>query len=289
MTAPSEAARGISIRGVHKIFKRRAGSGNGTSSFRAVDGVSLEIGPREFVSVIGPSGCGKTTLLRMVAGLTKPEGGTILVDGRPVTGPGNERAMVFQNAALLPWADVTTNVALGLKLRGVDKEARLARAQNAINLVALTGFERALPRELSGGMQQRVGLARALVVDPAYLLMDEPFGSLDEITRRDMQAHLLRVWATQEKAAIFVTHSVDEAVILSDRVVVMSPRPGRIVADMPIRLPTPRTHALETTPEFVAMRAQVWEALGGMVPGAAGSAEAADPGQVTATVDGATR
>jgi ABC-type nitrate/sulfonate/bicarbonate transport system ATPase subunit len=215
----------------------------------------------------------------MVAGLTRPDDGSILVDGRPVTGPGNERAMVFQNAALLPWADVTTNIALGLKLRGVDRRTRLARAQEVIDLVALTGFEGALPRELSGGMQQRVGLARALVVDPAYLLMDEPFGSLDEITRRGMQAHLLKVWATQEKAAVFVTHSVDEAIILSDRIVVMSPRPGRIVADMPVRLPTPRTHALETSPEFVSVRAQVWEALGGIAEDAAGIGAGGAPSQ----------
>jgi NitT/TauT family transport system ATP-binding protein len=285
----TDAARGISIRDVHKVFRRRGGSGDGTSSFRAIDGVSLEIGPREFVSVIGPSGCGKTTLLRMVAGLTRPDAGAILVDGRPVTGPGNERAMVFQNAALLPWADVTTNVALGLKLRGIDRRTRLARAQEAIDLVGLTGFEQALPRELSGGMQQRVGLARALVVDPAYLLMDEPFGSLDEITRREMQAHLLRVWATQEKGAMFVTHSVDEAVILSDRVVVMSPRPGRIVADKVVQLPTPRTHALESSSEFVAMRAQVWEALGGMARGGPDAMDAALASGDRGSADGAVR
>jgi ABC-type nitrate/sulfonate/bicarbonate transport system ATPase subunit len=196
--------------------------------------------------------------------------------------------MVFQNAALLPWADVTTNVALGLKLRGVDRRRRLARAQEAIDLVGLTGFERALPRELSGGMQQRVGLARALVVDPAYLLMDEPFGSLDEITRRGMQAHLLRVWDAQEKGAVFVTHSVDEAIILSDRVVVMSPRPGRVVADMAIRLPTPRTHALEATPAFVAIRAEVWEALGGMTADGADAGQAGSPSGAVAAPSGLT-
>jgi ABC-type nitrate/sulfonate/bicarbonate transport system ATPase subunit len=202
----------------------------------------------------------------MIAGLTKPDDGAVYVDGREVRGPGQERAMVFQSAALLPWADVTANVAIGLKLRGIGRDERSARAQEAIDLVALTGFERALPRELSGGMQQRVGLARALVVDPAYLLMDEPFGSLDEITRRGMQAHLLKIWATQAKGAVFVTHSVDEAIILSDRIVVLSARPGRIVADMPVPLPTPRTHALESSPEFVAIRAQVWSALGGSDP-----------------------
>jgi ABC-type nitrate/sulfonate/bicarbonate transport system ATPase subunit len=264
--AVAGAERGISIRGIHKVFRRRGSAETGTATFRALDDVSLEIGPREFVSVIGPSGCGKTTLLRMIAGLTKPDEGTIFVDGRDVRGPGHERAMVFQNAALLPWADVTANVAIGLKLRGIGRDERSARAQEAIDLVALTGFERSLPRELSGGMQQRVGLARALVVDPAYLLMDEPFGSLDEITRRGMQAHLLKIWATQEKGAVFVTHSVDEAIILSDRIVVMSPRPGKIVADMPVPLRSPRTHALESSAEFVAIRAQVWSALGGSDP-----------------------
>jgi len=269
MTPP---VRGISIRGVHKVFRRRsAASGSGGSTFRAVDGVSLDIGPREFVAVIGPSGCGKTTLLRMIAGLTAPDQGAVFVDGREVRGPGNERAMVFQNAALLPWADVVTNVALGLKLRGVDRTTRFARAQEAIELVALNGFERALPRELSGGMQQRVGLARALVVDPAYLLMDEPFGSLDEITRRGMQAQLLKIWSTQEKSAVFVTHSVDEAIILSDRIVIMSPRPGRVIADMRIPLPVPRSHEMEATPEFVAIRAEVWKALGGGTLGSDGT------------------
>jgi ABC-type nitrate/sulfonate/bicarbonate transport system ATPase subunit len=268
MTADGSAPRGISIQGVHKVFRRRGSADSGTTTFRALDDVTLEIGPREFVSVIGPSGCGKTTLLRMIAGLTRSDAGSIQVDGREVRGPGQERAMVFQNAALLPWADVTTNVAIGLKLRGIGRDERSRRAQDAIDLVALTGFERSLPRELSGGMQQRVGLARALVVDPAYLLMDEPFGSLDEITRRGMQAHLLKLWSTQEKGAVFVTHSVDEAIILSDRIVVMSPRPGKIVADMPVPLPTPRTHALESTPEFVAIRSQVWSALGGSNPAA---------------------
>jgi NitT/TauT family transport system ATP-binding protein len=255
------ARAGITVRDVTKVFRRR--SGDGTGSFRALDGVTLDVGPREFVAVIGPSGCGKTTLLRMIAGLTRPDSGSITVDGRPVSGPGPERAMVFQHAALMPWADVTSNIALGLKLRGIDQTTRLARTRQAIELVGLDGFERALPRELSGGMQQRVGLARALVVDPSYLLMDEPFGSLDEITRRYMQSELLKIWATQEKGAILITHSVDEAIILSDRIVVMSARPGRIVADLRIPLPFPRSHHMEALPEFAAIREEVWTALGG--------------------------
>jgi NitT/TauT family transport system ATP-binding protein len=252
---------GIAVRDVHKVFRRRSDAGSG--SFRALDGISVEIHAREFVAVIGPSGCGKTTLLRMIAGLARPDAGSVTVDGREVRGPGPERAMVFQHASLLPWADVTSNVALGLKLRGMDRDSRLARTRQVIELVGLSGFERALPRELSGGMQQRVGLARALVVDPSYLLMDEPFGSLDEITRRYMQSELLKIWATQQKGAILVTHSVDEAIILSDRIVVMSARPGRIVADMRIPLPLPRSHQMEATPEFAAIREQVWGALGG--------------------------
>jgi ABC-type nitrate/sulfonate/bicarbonate transport system ATPase subunit len=194
--------------------------------------------------------------------------------------------VVFQHAALMPWADVTSNIALGLKLRGIDRKTRLERTRQAIELVGLDGFERALPRELSGGMQQRVGLARALVVDPSYLLMDEPFGSLDEITRRYMQSELLKIWATQEKGAILITHSVDEAIILSDRIVVMSARPGRIVADLRIPLPLPRSHHMESLPEFAAIREEVWTALGG---GSIVPQEPAATGEASALASGALR
>jgi len=281
---------GISVREVCKIFRRRSsGADQADGTFRAVDGVSLEIGVREFVSVIGPSGCGKTTLLRMIAGLTKPDSGSVHVDGQEVRGPGPERAMVFQHASLLPWVNVLNNIAFGLKLRGVDRKSRLERAQQAVALVGLDGFEHALPRELSGGMQQRVGLARALVVDPMYLLMDEPFGSLDEITRREMQAELLKIWSKQEKGAVFVTHSVDEAIILSDRIIVMSSRPGRVVADMRMPFTSPRSHALEQTREFAAVRADVWKMLGGQSgeSAGAGTVDAVEPIPPSPPVDAA--
>jgi NitT/TauT family transport system ATP-binding protein len=256
--APS--ASGIDIQGTSKIFARRGADGR-TGALRVLDDVSFHIDPHEFVAVIGPSGCGKTTLLRMVAGLERFDAGTILVDDRPVTGPGDERAMVFQHASLLPWLDVISNIAFGLKLRGISRTDRFEHAGRLLDLVGLTGFEHSYPKELSGGMQQRVGLARALAVDPSYLLMDEPFGSLDEITRRGMQTELMQIWSKQRKAAMFVTHSVDEAVILSDRVVVLSARPGRVVADIAIDLPRPRSHAQESSPEFVAARERVWSTI----------------------------
>jgi NitT/TauT family transport system ATP-binding protein len=254
------AARGIEIHGVAKVFARK-GPDKRRHAFRVLDDISLRIEPHEFVAVIGPSGCGKTTLLRIVAGLMRQDAGSVRVDGRPVTGPGDERAVVFQQPALLPWADVLTNIAFGLKMQGMPAQRRLRRAAELVELVGLRGFEQSLPRQLSGGMQQRVGLARALAVDPRYLLMDEPFGSLDEITRRGMQAELARIWARQEKAAMFITHNVEEAVILSDRVVVMGARPGRVVADIPVELPRPRSHDQERTPEFQSIRDRVWDVI----------------------------
>jgi NitT/TauT family transport system ATP-binding protein len=251
---------GIRVDSVVKLFPRRGA--NGVEMMRALDEVSLEIRPREFVTIIGPSGCGKTTLLRMIAGLVTPSAGTVFVDDRAVSGPGPERAMVFQQPALMPWANVLANVAYGLKLRRVDADERNRRALEMIELVGLAGFQQALPKELSGGMQQRVGLARALVVDPSYLLMDEPFGSLDEITRRVMQAELLKIWSTQRKTAVFVTHSVDEAVLLSDRIVVLTARPGRIAHDIAVDLPRPRSHAMEKAREFQQVRETVWDVIG---------------------------
>jgi ABC-type nitrate/sulfonate/bicarbonate transport system ATPase subunit len=270
----SDAGAGIRVEGIVKLFPRRTENGD-TQMLRALDEVSVVIPPRQFVTIIGPSGCGKTTLLRMIGGLVAPSAGTVFVDDRPVRGPGPERAMVFQQPALMPWANVLANVAYGLKLRGVDREQREARALEMIELVGLAGFHRALPRELSGGMQQRVGLARALVVDPSYLLMDEPFGSLDEITRRVMQAELLSIWSRQQKTAVFVTHSVDEAVLLSDRIIVLTPRPGRIAHNIVVDLPRPRGHEMEKSPEFLHARETVWDVIGQWsTPSASGSQSA---------------
>ena len=194
----------------------------------AVAGVSFTVEAGTLVTLLGPSGCGKTTLLRMIAGLVEWDKGEITVNGTPVRGPGPDRAMVFQAFALMPWATVRDNVAFGLELRGVPKAKRYPRAEELLTLVGLKGFENRLPGQLSGGMQQRVGLARALAVDPEILLMDEPFGALDEQTRRLLQEELLQIWEKTRKTVIFITHSMEEAVLLGDRVALMSPRPGQI-------------------------------------------------------------
>ena len=216
----------------------------------AVSGVDLTIGHGEFVTVVGLSGCGKTSFLNAVAGLIKPVAGSIAVAGKTVTKPGPDRAVVFQKATLLPWRTVLGNITYGLDLRGVPrKEARL-RAEKYVDLVQLRGFEHFYPGALSGGMQQRVNLARALVTDPHLLLLDEPFAALDAITRENMQAELLNIWNLTRKTVLMVTHQIDEAVLLSDRVVVFSGRPGRILAEIRINLPRPRTADAKYCSEF---------------------------------------
>ncbi len=249
----------VVLSGVTKRFaaRRRAGAGK-SEDLLALQDVSFQVQRSEFVSLLGPSGCGKTTVLRMVAGLLRPDSGQVSVGGRPVRKPGPDRAVVFQNAALLPWLDVVGNVSFGLRLAGTSSDRVRRTTRELIDLVGLAGFEHHLPRELSGGMQQRVGLARALAVNPEILLMDEPFGALDEITRRHMQDELLRIWAAESKTSLFVTHSVDEAVILSDRILVMGARPGRIVADVPVTLPRPRDREVEESADFLALRNEVW-------------------------------
>ncbi len=253
---------GIRVEALSKRFFRPAAQGSGTEVLHVLDDIHLELRPHEFVSLIGPSGCGKTTLLRMIAGLARPDDGRVLAGGETVQGPGPDRAMVFQDFALMPWASVLDNVAFGLKLRAVPRAEREGRARQLIEMVGLSGFEKSLPRQLSGGMQQRVGLARALAVDPQILLLDEPFGALDEISRRVMQDELIRIWENEKKTAVFVTHSVDEAVFLSDRVVVMTARPGRIAEVIEVGLPRPRARNMEQSDRFVELRAQIWSALG---------------------------
>jgi NitT/TauT family transport system ATP-binding protein len=250
----------IEIRNAGKTFTRREKRG-GQSSFRAVGGVNLTVADNEFVTLLGPSGCGKTTLLRMIAGLVDGYEGDILVDGKRVEGPSPSRAMVFQSFALLPWADVLRNVAFGLELQGVPKGKRLGIARELVQLVGLAGFEHSLPRELSGGMRQRVGLARALAVKPDVLLMDEPFGALDEQTKWIMQEELLRIWEEEPKTVFFVTHSIDEAILLADRVVVMASKPGRVAHVENVDLPRPRTRAVESLPEFGRLRESLWREL----------------------------
>ncbi len=205
----------------------------------ALDGVSFEIRPHEFVSLIGPSGCGKSTVLRIAGGLQVPTSGTIRVGGIPVSGPGPDRATVFQTPGLMPWRTVIDNVGMPLELAGIGKAERRSRATEYVELVGLQDFTDHYPRELSGGMQQRVGIARALAVEPQVLLMDEPFGALDAISRERMQDELLRLWEHTQKDVLFVTHSIDEAILLSDRVLVMGN--GVMAAEVPIDLPRPRS------------------------------------------------
>jgi NitT/TauT family transport system ATP-binding protein len=224
----------------------------------AVDHLDLQIHEGEFVAICGPSGCGKTTFLNAVDGLLPINGGEIRLDDRLITKPGHDRAMVFQHASLLPWRTVFRNVAYGLELRGaMNKEAK-ERVQRFVSLVGLEGFEEAYPHELSGGMQQRCNLARALAADPEILLMDEPFAALDAQTREFMQQELLKVWNATRKTVLFITHQIDEAIFLADRVVVMSARPGRIKAIFDIDIPRPRTLHVKREPVFLKYLDEIW-------------------------------
>ncbi len=214
---------------------------------QALSGVDFSVGTGEFVCIVGPSGCGKTTLFRLIAGLEASTEGEVRLDGERVTGPGTDRGMVFQEYGLFPWRTVRENVAFGLEEQGVEGVERERRVAEMIDLVGLSGFADAYPKELSGGMKQRVGIARALAVDPELLLMDEPFGSVDAQTRDMLHKELLEVWAETEKTVLFVTHDVEEAVTLADRVVVMEANPGRVREIVPVDLSRPRTR---TSPEF---------------------------------------
>ncbi len=250
----------IEIKGLSKAFAGR----NGEGAVQALEDVNLTVHDNEFLTVLGPSGCGKTTLLRCLGGLVGWDQGVVEIDGKPVTGPGPERAMVFQGIALLPWASVLRNVTFGLELRGVSKSEADERARELIGLTGLKGFENRMPNELSGGMQQRVGLARALAVDPDILLMDEPFGALDEQTRRLLQEELLQIWEERRKTVVFITHSMEEAVLLGDRVVLMSARPGKIEEIVPVDMERPRSahiDSVEGSEQFRDITAQLWSRL----------------------------
>jgi NitT/TauT family transport system ATP-binding protein len=217
---------------------------------RVLDGISFAVRDREFVSIVGPSGCGKTTLLHCLTGMNAITRGSITCDGIDAAEVGNKRAMVFQSPTLLPWRNVTDNIAYGLTLQGRKTPQDRQRVQGLVDLVGLAGFERSYPHELSGGMQQRVNLARALAVEPEVLLMDEPFAALDAQTRDDMQAELLRIWEYDRKTVVFITHQIDEAVYLSDRVLVLKPRPSQIQADIVIELDRPRDPRIKRSPRF---------------------------------------
>ena len=240
----------ITFENVSKTF-------SGQTEIRALDGISLIIGEGEFVALLGPSGCGKSTLLNLLAGFENTTEGTLLFDGKTVTRPGPERGVVFQEAALFPWLNVWQNVVFGPQVQGVARADYESRARNLLKLVGLEAFADALPVQLSGGMRQRVGIARVLAMSPRALLMDEPFGALDAQTRLSMQQLLLDVWQSLGTTVLFVTHDIDEAILLSDRICVMSARPGRIMRTIPIALPRPRSILSLTSPEFVAYKAAI--------------------------------
>ncbi|WP_027531658.1 ABC transporter ATP-binding protein [Bradyrhizobium sp. WSM3983] len=241
----------ISFRNVTRSF----------GSLLALDRLNLDIADGEFVTVVGPSGCGKSTALNVAAGLVPTSSGQVLVDGAPVIGPGPDRGVIFQQYALFPWLTVRQNVEFGLRLKALPAKERRSIVQRCIALVGLTDFADALPKTLSGGMKQRCAIARAYAVDPKVLLMDEPFGALDALTRVNMQDQLLLTWSGDRRTVLFITHDVDEAVYLANRVVVMAARPGRLQEVIPVDLPYPRTEAIRLSAEFTAIRNHVWRAV----------------------------
>jgi ABC-type nitrate/sulfonate/bicarbonate transport system ATPase subunit len=228
---------------------------------RALEPTGLTVRDNDFIAILGPSGCGKSTLLRIVAGLDRPSAGRVLLDGAEVRGPGPDRGMVFQSYTLFPWLTVERNIAFGLRERGVARAERERIVGAYVAKVGLKGFERHYPRMLSGGMQQRTAIARALANDPKILLLDEPFGALDNQTRALMQELLLGIWEAERKTVLFVTHDIEEAIFLAGRVVVMTARPGRIKAEVAVDLPHPRDYRIKTSPEFSALKARLTEEI----------------------------
>ncbi|MQA85272.1 MAG: ATP-binding cassette domain-containing protein [Streptosporangiales bacterium] len=251
------ASPAIEARGVTVAYERARHK----DTLVALQDFDLEIRSGEFVTVVGPSGCGKSTFLNVVAGLVPPARGEVFVEGKPVRGPGPERSVVFQDYALMPWRTVEGNVRFGLEMqRRVDRSTR-ERIARYIEMVGLTGFERAYPRELSGGMRQRVGLARALVTEPRILLMDEPLAAVDAMTRELMQDELSRIVAETGQAVLFITHSVDEAITLADRIAVVTNRPGRIKEIIPVPFQRPRGRDVRNLPDYIALRDRIWSLL----------------------------
>lgn len=246
----------LSIQGVSRTFTSHKGS-----STQALLPVDFEVRENDFVTILGPSGCGKSTMLRIAAGLDFPTTGQVLLDGRAVDGPGADRGMVFQSYTLFPWLTVAQNIRFGLREKGVSEALQKERSDYFIAKVGLRGFENHFPKQLSGGMQQRTAIARALANDPKILLMDEPFGALDNQTRVLMQELLLGIWEAERKTVMFVTHDIDEAIFMANRVAVFSARPGRIKADIPVDLPHPRHYTVKTSPEFMALKARLTEEI----------------------------
>ena len=230
----------------------------GDSKVAALKGISLSFRRNEFVSILGASGCGKTTLLNIIGGLENPTEGQVLVDGKPVQGPGPDRGIVFQQYALFPWLTVEKNVQFGLKLQGKSKEECEETARKYLKMVDLEGFAKSYPKELSGGMKQRVAIARAYAVNPKVLLMDEPFGALDAQTRTQLQQELLNTWEKEQKTCFFITHDVEEAIILAQRVVIMCARPGRVKDIVDIDIPYPRDQETKMSPRFLELKNYIW-------------------------------
>lgn len=258
----AESHSGPAVGGAAKMRFDRASKTFSDGAVVAFENLTLDVRDRETLCIVGPSGCGKTTLLRCLAGLIQPSDGHVLLDGRPVTQPDPRVVMVFQHFGLFPWKTVTENVAYGLKLRGVPKREWADRVRPYIELVGLSGFESSYPYQLSGGMQQRAGLARALAVDPQVLLMDEPFGALDAQTRELLQEELLRILESQRNTMVFITHSIDEAIVLGDRIAVMTARPGRVRELIDVDLPRPRNiEAVRASERYALLRAHIWDEL----------------------------
>jgi len=255
----TEMSAKLVLRDIKKTFFKE--DGNEVVGIEVLGGINLSVAKGEFVSIIGPSGCGKSTLLRIIDGLIQPDEGRVLVDNRVVTTPGTDRAVVFQYFGLYPWRSVLRNVEFGLELKKVPAAERRNIALENIAQVGLRGFENHYPHELSGGMRQRVGFARALSLNPDIILMDEPFSSVDEQTRELLQEQLLELWSVTKKTVVFITHSIDEAVYMADRVIVMGARPGRIVEEINVDLERPRSAAVRAQPKFGEIRGYAWEVL----------------------------
>jgi len=245
----------LEVRDVSKSFRHGAGR------VPVLQNLSLDVGDLEFLAIIGPSGCGKSTFLRVLDGLVPCDSGKICLNGREVTGTGQGRGMVFQSFNLFPWRTALQNIEFGLEIQGMGKDERRRISAHYIELVGLNGFEHAYPYQLSGGMQQRVGIARALAVRPEILLMDEPFGSLDVQTRDLLQDELLRIWEQEQKTVIFITHSIEEAIYLADRVLVFTPRPAQLERAIPVPFGRPRREHLKTSAPFLDLRREIWEIL----------------------------
>ncbi len=246
----------VLIQGVSRTFTNARGQAT-----QALLPVDFHVRDNDFVTILGPSGCGKSTLLRIVAGLDEPTAGRVLLDGVPVQGPGADRGMVFQSYTLFPWLTVEQNIRFGLRERGVSAAQQKERSDYFLAKVGLAGFAQHYPKQLSGGMQQRTAIARALANDPKILLMDEPFGALDNQTRVQMQELLLSIWEAQRKTVMFVTHDIDEAIFMANRVAVFSARPGRIKTELAVPLPHPRHYTVKTAPEFMELKARLTEEI----------------------------